>query len=64
MFCSLVERRTCWIIETDKVDVVCDASGGDKESVHEGLEIVLFGVRNLESRQLVFYDILAVHSDQ
>ena len=64
MFCSFVKRRTCWIAETAKVNAVYDASGGIKESVHEGLETVFFGVHNLEGRQLVFSDILAVHSDQ
>ena len=61
---SLIRRRTGWITETVKVYVVCDASGGIKESIHEGLESVPFGVGNLEPRQLVFFDILAVHSNQ
>ena len=47
-----------------KVDVVCDASGGVKESVHKGLETELFGVANLEGRQLVFSRILAVDADK
>ena len=50
--------------EIVKVYVVCDASGSVKESVHKGLESVPFCVSNLELRQLVFFDILAVHSDQ
>ena len=64
MFCSLVRRRTCWIAETAKVNAICDASGDIKESVHEGLETVLFGVCNLEGRQLVFPDILVVDWEQ
>ena len=64
MFCSLFRRRTCWIAETVKVDAVCNASGGVKESVHEGLESVPFCVSNLELRQLVFFDVFTVHSDQ
>ena len=48
--CSLVGRRASWIAETAKVDVVCNASGGVKESVHEGLEGVPLSVSNLELR--------------
>ena len=64
VFLSLVRRRTGWIAATVKVYAICDASGGVKESIHEGLESVLFGVSNLELRQLVFFDIVAVHSNQ
>ena len=56
--------RAGWIAEIVKVYVVYDASGGIKESVHERLESVPFCVSNLELRQLVLFDILAVHSDQ
>ena len=62
--CSLGRRRTCWLDEAVKVDDVCDTSGGVKEGVHEGLEAELLSVGNLESRQLVFSNILAVDSDQ
>ena len=62
--CSLGRRRTCWLDEAVKVNVVCDTSSGIDEGVHEGLEVELLGVGNLESRQLVFSDILAMHSDQ
>ena len=64
VFRSLVRRRTGRIAETVKVYAICDASGGVKESIHEGLKSVPFGVSNLELRQLVFSDILAVHSNQ
>ena len=64
VFWSLIGRRTGWVAETVKVYVVCDASGSVKESVHKGLESVPFCVSNLELRQLVFFDILAVHSNQ
>ena len=64
VFWSLIGRRTGWVAETVKVYAVCDASGSVKESVHKGLESVPFCVSNLELRQLVFFDILAVHSDQ
>ena len=63
-FQSFGERRAGWIAETVKAYAVCDVSGGVKESIHEGLESVLFGVSNLELRQLVFFDILAMHSNQ
>ena len=62
--CSLDRRRTCWLDEAVKVDAVCNMSGGVKEGVHERLEGVLLGVRNLEFHQLVFSDILVVHSNQ
>ena len=61
---SRVRRRTGWVAETVKVYAVCNASGGIKESVHEGLEGVPLCVSNLELRQLVFFDVFAVHSDQ
>ena len=64
VFQSLVRRRAGWITETVKINVVCNASGNFKESVHEGLESVLLGVHNLEGRQLVFSGVFAVHSDQ
>ena len=64
VFWSRVGRRTGWVAETVKVYAVCNASGGVKESVHEGLESVSLGVSNLEFRQLVFFDVFAVHSDQ
>ena len=64
VFQSLVRRRAGWITETIKINVVCNASGSFKESVYEGLESVLLGVHNLEVRQHVFSDVLAVHSDQ
>ena len=64
VFWSLIGRRTGWVAETVKVYAVYDASGSVKESVHKGLESVPFCVSNLELRQLVFFDILAVHSDQ
>ena len=57
-------RRTGWVAETVEVDAVCNASGGVKESVHEGLESVPLCVSNLELRQLVLVDILVVHSNQ
>ena len=62
--CSLGERRARWIAKAVKADVVCDASGSVKEGVHKGLESELLGVGNLEGRQLVFSDVLAMHSDQ
>ena len=61
---SRVRRRTGWVAETVKVYVVCNASGGVKESVHEGLESVPLCVSNLQLRQLVFFDVFEVHSDQ
>ena len=64
VFLSLARRRTGWVAETVKVYAVCNASGGVKESVHEGLEGVPLCVSNLELRQLVFFDVFAVHSDQ
>ena len=63
-FRSRIRRRTGWVAETVKVNVVCNASGGIKEGVHERLESVPLRVSNLEFRQLVFFDVLAVHSDQ
>ena len=62
--CSLGRGRTCWLKEAVEVDVVCDAHGGVKEGEHEGLEVELLCVGNLEGRQLVFSNVLAVHSDQ
>ena len=64
VFRSRIRRRTSWVAETVEVNAVCNASGGVKESVHEGLESVPFGVSNLELRQLVFFDVFVVHSDQ
>ena len=64
VFRSRITRRTGWVEETVKVNVVYNASGGVKEGVCERLERVLPCVSNLELRQLVFFDILAVHSDQ
>ena len=60
---SRIRRRTGWVAETVKVYDVRNASGGVKESVHEGLESVPLCVSNLELRQLVFFDVFAVHSD-
>ena len=62
--CSLGRRMTCWLDEAVKVNAVCDISSSVDEGIHEGLEVELLGVGNLESRQLVFSDILAVDSDQ
>ena len=62
--CSLSGRRTCSLNKAVKVNVVCDTSSGVDEGVHEGLEVELLGVGNLECRQLVFSDILTVDSDQ
>ena len=64
VFRSRVRRRTGWVAETVKIYVVCNASGGVKEGVHEILKRAPLRVSNLELRQLVFFDILAVHSDQ
>ena len=61
---SLSGRRTGRVAEAVKVDVVGNASGCLKEGVHEGLEGVLLSIRYLESSQLVFLSLLAVHSDQ
>ena len=63
-FRSLGGRRAGWIAEAVKVNAIRNASGSLKESVHEGLEGVLLIIHNLESRQLVFPGILAVHSNQ
>ena len=62
--CSLGGRRTCWLNEAVKVNVVCDTSRGIDEGIHEGLEVELLGVGNLESRQLLFFDFLAMDPDQ
>ena len=62
--CSLGRRRTRWLDEAVEIDVVCDAHAGVKEGVHDGLEVELLCVGNLEGRQLVFSDVLAMHSDQ
>ena len=64
MFHSLDWRSTHWITEIVNIDTICDASGSIKEGVHERLEREIFCVGNLEGRQLVFFDVLAVHSDQ
>ena len=63
-FKSLGGRRTGRVAEAVKIDVVSDASGCLKESVHEVLEGVLLGVRHFESCQLVFPCFLVMHSDQ
>ena len=52
--------RTCWLDEAIKINDVYDMSGGVDEGVHEGLEAELLSVGNLESRHLVFSNILAV----
>ena len=57
-------RRTGRGDELVQVDPVCNASGSVKKSVHEGLEGVPLCVSNLEQRQLVFFDVFEVHSDQ
>ena len=62
--CSLGRRRTCWLDEAVKVNVVCNTSSGVNEGVYEGLEVELLGVGNLESHQLVFSNILALDSYQ
>ena len=63
-FRSLGGRRAGWIAEAVKVDAVGNTSSCLKEGVHEGLEGVLLSIRYLESNQLVFLSLLAVHSDQ
>ena len=63
-FRSLGGRRAGWIAEAFKVNVIRNASGSLKEGVHEGLESVLLSIHNLESRQLVFFGVLALHSNQ
>ena len=62
--CSLGKRRACWLDEGVKVNAVCDTSSSVDEGIHEGLELELLGVGNLESCQLVFSDLLAMDSDQ
>ena len=62
--CPLGGRRTCWLDEAVKINDVCDASSGIDEGVHEGLKAELLGVGYIESRQLVFSDILAMDSYQ
>ena len=64
VFQSLGGRRTGRIAEAVEVDAVGDASGCLEEGVHEVLEGVLLSVRHVESCQLVFLSLLAVHSDQ
>ena len=62
--CSLIRRRTCWLDEAVKVDAVCNTSGSIDEDLHEGLELELLGVGNLEIRQLIFFNLLAMDSYQ
>ena len=57
-------RRTGRVAEAVKIDAVGDASGCLEEGVHEGLEGVLLSIRYFEGRQLVFFSLLAVHSNQ
>ena len=63
-FRSLGGRRAGWIAEAVKVNAISNTSGCLKEGVHEGLEGVLLSIHNLEGRQLVFFGLLAVHSNQ
>ena len=63
-FRSLGGRRAGWIAEAVKDDAICNASGSLNEGVHEGMEGVLFSIRNLESRQLVLSGVFVVYSDQ
>ena len=63
-FQSLGGRRTSRIAEAVEVDAVGDTSGCLEEGVHEGLEGVLLSIHYLEGRQLVFFSLLAVHSNQ
>ena len=63
-FQSLSGRRTGGIAEAVEVDAVGNASGYLEEGVHEGLEGVLLSIRYLEGRQLLFFSVLAVHSNQ
>ena len=63
-FQSLGGRRAGWITEAIKVDAVSNTSGCLKEGVHEGLKLKLLGVGNLERRQLLSFDFLAMDPDQ
>ena len=62
--CSLGRRRASWLDKLVQVDSISNTSGSVDEGLHEGLEFELLGVGNLESRQLVFFDLLAMDADQ
>ena len=64
VFPSLDGRRTGWIAEAVKIDVVGNTGGCLEEGVHEGLEGVLLSIRYFEGHHLSFFSLLAVHSNQ
>ena len=61
---SLDGRRTGWIAEAVNIDVVGNAGSCLEEGVHEVLEGVILSICYLEGRQLLFFSVLAVHSNQ
>ena len=62
--CSLRRRRTGRLDELVQVNAVGDPSGSNDEGLHERLEVMLFGVSDLDRRQLVFTNLLAMDSHQ
>ena len=62
--CSFGRRRAGRFNEFVQVDSICNPSGSSDESLHKGLEVVPFGVGDLDRRQLVFTSFLAVDSYQ
>ena len=62
--CSLCRRRANWLDELVQVDFISNTSGSINEGLHEGLEIKLLCIGDLESHGLFFSNLLAMDADQ
>ena len=50
--CSLGRRRASWLDELVQVDSISNTSSSVNECLHEGLEVKLLGIGDLESHEL------------